>query len=436
MQNLVIFTAKNRHIARGIRVTFFFSEHPISSNVMPVCNSLKEQLDLYKTPEIVSNKKLTAAFLFSSCKKNRKSDVMLRHNTILVGDSSEDEEQFQYSAKYSNSEKGLSYVVDEPITEFSLIRKWLLATEDSSASETENLDDVLNGSLQSSLLEKKKSTILKNKNESIVLLSSSDEEKNDLGKLLIEYFIEYLKLSHFPKPEHSILASQKQEPHVLQTILKGEADSSVVCDSFPSASPISSLHEKLKKTINNEQELVSSTSSEDDEAFSPLTSTKLLKESFFEIPETPEKDNKLPSIYFKNPPGRLSKSPNEDHLTSLEKKLNSSSFRRTTNTSTTRDAGQTSQEPNQSVKPIINDLFVESSDEENIVPLSRKISTWKNIRNITYSNLATKSEVTQLKTLLQCPICKVIANLPLQECQLGRFFGATKRLILKTCLSV
>lgn len=168
---------------------------------MTPLNTISEhRLDFFKTPDTASSKKVTAAFLFSSCKKNTETNATPRH-TVLVGDSSDDEEQFQDSFKHLTSERGSSYAVEDSITEFSLIRKWLINAEESdssSDSEPEQPEDCLSHLLQNKPSEKNHLTFTMNQNdESIILLSSSEDEGTSLGNPYTSMFYFIIIKEHY-----------------------------------------------------------------------------------------------------------------------------------------------------------------------------------------------------------------------------------------------
>lgn len=101
----------------------------------------QENIDPFKTPDTTLKKKVSAAFLFSSCKKkpteNEKS--YLPGHTVLVDDSSDEE-----LVKCQSDDDGgdhQSEVVDDSLVEYSLIRKWLQNAEDSFESDNERYSD-------------------------------------------------------------------------------------------------------------------------------------------------------------------------------------------------------------------------------------------------------------------------------------------------------
>ena len=153
----------------------------------------KENSDSFRTPETPLNHKVSASFIFSSCKKKQleMSDSLPGHS-ILVGDSSDEEfincDSF---ANIANNANQNSEIVDESLVEYSLIRKWLHKAEDSFSSvddsdleasvpdgESKN-QEILNRVLKLKM-DSACSTEIKN---TTIVLSSDDESINlETGK--------------------------------------------------------------------------------------------------------------------------------------------------------------------------------------------------------------------------------------------------------------
>ena len=156
---------------------------------------VKENIDPFRTPDTCLNRKVSASFIFSSCKKKQleKRDSLPGHS-ILVGDSSD--EEFIHCdplADIPNAE-----VVDESLVEYSLIRKWLQNAEDSLSSvDDSELEDNCIQSDSSSKDQEILNRVQKFKNDyasiteiknNTVVLSSDDEIGPELGKILVSPF--------------------------------------------------------------------------------------------------------------------------------------------------------------------------------------------------------------------------------------------------------
>jgi hypothetical protein len=121
----------------------------------------KENCDptMLKTPEN-AKPKVSAAFLFSSTKKRKsvvgnQSDLLPGH-TILVGESSDEEEEFIINGSHQRFQSCINHsaetvITDSPLVEYSMIRKWLQNNEDSSEDE-DSFKDCENGNGNSSLM--------------------------------------------------------------------------------------------------------------------------------------------------------------------------------------------------------------------------------------------------------------------------------------------
>ncbi len=83
------------------------------------------------TPTDVSKQKVSASFIFSSCKKKKVlfDETLPPGHTFLASESS-DEEFVSGCIPHPNST-----VVDDSLVEYSLIRKWLQNAEDPNSSE-------------------------------------------------------------------------------------------------------------------------------------------------------------------------------------------------------------------------------------------------------------------------------------------------------------
>ena len=97
----------------------------------------QENVDPFRTPDTV--KRVSASFLFSSCKKKPVEEAQfLPGHSILVDDSS-DEELVKCDLFKDEDHDQASEIVDDSLVEYSLIRKWLQNAEDSF--ETDDKED-------------------------------------------------------------------------------------------------------------------------------------------------------------------------------------------------------------------------------------------------------------------------------------------------------
>ena len=101
----------------------------------------KENLDPLKTPDTASKQKMSASFIFSSCKKKQlEVSNCLPGHTILVGDSSDEEfingDSFDELSVNQNAEP-----VDDSLVKYSLIRKGLQNAEELFSSDEEVVSD-------------------------------------------------------------------------------------------------------------------------------------------------------------------------------------------------------------------------------------------------------------------------------------------------------
>lgn len=102
---------------------------------------------------------------------------------MLVGDSSDDEEQFEDSFRCMNLERSSSCALEDSITEYSLIRKWLLNAEDSPTSsedeskpQTDISDNQTGNKSAPAFIHHVSLRASRGNEESIILLSSGDED--------------------------------------------------------------------------------------------------------------------------------------------------------------------------------------------------------------------------------------------------------------------
>ena len=154
----------------------------------------KENIDPFRTPDTASNHKVSASFIFSSCKKKElEISNFLPGHSILVGDSSDEEfitgDSF---ADIANTNQN-GEVVDESLVEYSLIRKWLQNADDSFSSvDDSDLEPKSNPCDNSSTNQEILSRVCKLKdanretvNNTIVLSSGDESFDLDLGKILV-----------------------------------------------------------------------------------------------------------------------------------------------------------------------------------------------------------------------------------------------------------
>nr|SVE82430.1 EOG090X0464 [Daphnia magna] len=144
----------------------------------------KENKDPFMTPDTTSKQKISASFIFSSCKKKPLSTSnCLPGHTILVDDSSDEELiRCDSSTDVANANQNAD-TVDESLIEYSLIRKWLQNAEESS-TPTEDSDVKSNSFEENSrknyqiydrVCKLNRQTALRNPGDNTVVLSSDDE---------------------------------------------------------------------------------------------------------------------------------------------------------------------------------------------------------------------------------------------------------------------
>lgn len=223
----------------------------------------KENLDPMKTPDTASRQKVSASYIFSSCKKKQSEyNSRLPGHTVLVDDSSDEE----FIACDSFKDKTLSdkedEVVDDSLVEFSLIRKWLQNLEDSFDSEediTPGSNNYSSDSVKSDPQEKLVSIVQPKtysavKDDTIILSSSDDETSLQKIGMLIEYFISiYKRITLIFKSAHQgksntaghPLSSTSPPKSTKEISLKPEPD---LCDSFDSHLDSASLKERLARS--------------------------------------------------------------------------------------------------------------------------------------------------------------------------------------------
>nr|SVE89188.1 EOG090X0464 [Daphnia sinensis] len=160
----------------------------------------KENKDPFMTPETASKQKVSASFIFSSCKKKPlNTSNCLPGHTILVDDSS-DEEHIQYDSSTDVANQNAE-TVDESLVEYSLIRKWLQNAEESSTPaddsdvESNSFDETSRKNCQIfdrvcklTNLKLNHQASSRNLGDNTVVLSSDDEVCAELGSTLDDSF--------------------------------------------------------------------------------------------------------------------------------------------------------------------------------------------------------------------------------------------------------
>nr|SVE75680.1 EOG090X0464 [Daphnia hispanica] len=158
----------------------------------------KENKDPFRTPDTASKQKVSAAYIFSSCKKRPLSTSnCLPGHTILVGDSS-DEELFSCGSSTDVVDAGqTAETVDESLVEYSLIRKWLQNAEESSTSSEDSNAESSDVDHENSrkdfqifnrVCKLNRQRAIRNRGDNTVVLSSDDETSPDLGSVLGDSF--------------------------------------------------------------------------------------------------------------------------------------------------------------------------------------------------------------------------------------------------------
>lgn len=168
------------------------------------------------TPDTTSKQKISASFIFSSCKKKPlTTSNCLPGHTILVDDSSDEELiRCDSSTDVANANQNAD-TVDESLIEYSLIRKWLQNAEESS-TPTEDSDVKSNSFEENSrknyqiydrVCKLNRQTALRNPGDNTVVLSSDDEICVGFGKIagtvLLSRKIIHLVLFLILKKQHS-----------------------------------------------------------------------------------------------------------------------------------------------------------------------------------------------------------------------------------------
>nr|SVE73482.1 EOG090X0464 [Daphnia atkinsoni] len=206
----------------------------------------KENKDPFKTPDTASKQKVSAAFIFSSCKKKPlpKSNYLPGH-TILVGDSSDEELiSCDSSTDITNADQNTE-AVDESLVEYSLIRKWLQNAEESSTS-AEDSDVEPNGidckssreNLQifNRVRKLNHKTATRNREDNTVVLSSDDETSPRLGSVLGDSFDLPCVFSSL---QERLVMLERPARHVVQSVSESE-DSPTIPRSYKK--PLVALH--------------------------------------------------------------------------------------------------------------------------------------------------------------------------------------------------
>ena len=157
----------------------------------------KENLDPLKTPDTASKQKMSASFIFSSCKKKQlEVSNCLPGHTILVGDSSDEEfingDSFDELSVNQNAEP-----VDDSLVEYSLIRKWLQNAEESFSSDEEVVsdpdisDEIIKSTLKELPLDVSKPKLTGSLVGDDTILLSSDSDEDSPCKLNASVFLIY-----------------------------------------------------------------------------------------------------------------------------------------------------------------------------------------------------------------------------------------------------
>nr|SVE78787.1 EOG090X0464 [Daphnia lumholtzi] len=160
----------------------------------------KENKDPFMTPETASKQKISAAFIFSSCKKKPlTTSNCLPGHTILVDDSS-DEELIQCDSSTDVANQN-AITVDESLVEYSLIRKWLQNAEESSTPaddsdvESKSFDEssrkncqIFDRVCKLTNLKLNCQASSRNLGDNTVVLSSDDEMRAELDSTLDDSF--------------------------------------------------------------------------------------------------------------------------------------------------------------------------------------------------------------------------------------------------------
>lgn len=157
-------------------------------------NFEKENTDPFQTPpNTASKQKVSASFLFSSCKKKQMEGISSRllDNTVLVANSS-DEEYFDCDSieKDANSAQENDEVVEDSLVEYSLIRKWLQNAEDSFSSADESdpendnsSDNQIADDLKPCIVHRLKTVSHEEFQKEVVVISSDSDEDIPSKKL-------------------------------------------------------------------------------------------------------------------------------------------------------------------------------------------------------------------------------------------------------------
>lgn len=230
--------------------------------------------DTPKTPIApISKNKVSASFIFSSCKKKKApSEDLLPGHTILVGNSSDEEFVDDDPFDGGPLSHHHSTVINESLVEYSLIRKWLQnadspsssddsPTEFSSAHEEVVSDEKPPTSQALNLFSKAKDRTGSIIDDTIVLSSDDDVGASPIicKSLIIPHWIRnFFNISFcYYLAGHQLPLTQrvKQEDKKMTV-----GESSLSDDSFDSSSAVTSLKDRL---VTKEPAVLASDSDDD-----------------------------------------------------------------------------------------------------------------------------------------------------------------------------
>ncbi|XP_057381437.1 germ cell nuclear acidic protein-like [Daphnia carinata] len=221
----------------------------------------KENKEPFMTPDRASKQKVSAAFIFSSCKKKPlATSSRLPGHTILVDDSSDEELiQCDSSMDVTNANRNAE-TVDESLVEYSLIRKWLQNAEESSTSaedsdvESNSFEENSRKNLQifDRVCKLNSQTASRNPGDNTVVLSSDDEICAGLGSTLDDSFDSQCVTSSL---QERLAILERPRQHVAESTSEDEKeieseDSLTISRSYKK--PLVALH------ISSEEEIPSS----------------------------------------------------------------------------------------------------------------------------------------------------------------------------------
>ena len=161
-----------------------------------VVNKLSLTRQRNASPDTASKQKISASFIFSSCKKKQLevSSNCLPGHTILADDSSDEEfingDSFDELSVNQNAEP-----VDDSLVEYSLIRKWLQNAEESFSSDEEVVsdpdisDEIIKSTLKELPLDVSKPKLTGSLVGDDTILLSSDSDEDSPCKLNASVFL-------------------------------------------------------------------------------------------------------------------------------------------------------------------------------------------------------------------------------------------------------